>query len=877
MLGWFRRHAIILMVFLGSGAMVIFGLGPVFDSWARGGGGGGASENPVVATWVDGSITRNDLQILKARHYSAHRFLDEVVKESSKRKDNYMPLTRRLPRINAATEAQEDEQLLTLKVYAEKARREGFVASDLLVNSYIAMLSADAGFSQDDLKIMNRNVNQRVSLNLVKEQLKDELLFMQVQDYLFDQNQTVVNPTEAMELYHRTADQIKCQVLPIRVENKLAQVTAKPSPAEIKKLYEEGKLDMADPEGKKPGFKIKKKANVQYFVASLDKFLDAQMDELTEKEIEDEYNRLVAEKNFIVMEPVIDDNSFEMNDLPPELPGVTKPPGGDPNSDPENLAPENGEAPDDVDAPPMIEDQSPEKESASPEGETPKSDPESEKVNAENEEVGEGAQPDVSQPKPEEAPTNKESDSPNSDKNEPVESEAEKTESTTPKSEEAGNEAQPENGGEAESANKPDESPEKPASESEGGQSRAINQLKYQFVSTGAQEPDANPSSESSESSQESTEAPVGESEVEANQEEPEIKPPPQQDPQPNASGDTETTESNSDTDQEAPGQLPLGLQMEDEADKPQEKVKPLKDVVGTIKRRLSMSAAQAAMDEAITKASVEVQNYYATKLQFEFNPQPGDTMPTLDYKDIAKRYNLEAKESGLVNVDEFREDSLGGIDLPRFGKFADAIFMGFEQKEEFDTQAVGGNYPIIDQYLYWFSEKVDSRVPDLKECEDDIIKFWRQREAVKLAFEEAEAIKKKINSDQSKKMSEVYPDTTVETGAFTWLNNEFGGTISTVINVDSAGDEFMETAFSLGEMEAGVAINATNKTVYVIQSLSGTNSPEDFGTDYIENQFMRFQQVPVTVRQAANYYSRQSTFKINESIRDELKLKLVE
>ena len=61
MLGWFRRHAKILMVVLGSAAMAIFGLGPVFDELAQRGGGGDAREAQVVATWDGGKITRVDL------------------------------------------------------------------------------------------------------------------------------------------------------------------------------------------------------------------------------------------------------------------------------------------------------------------------------------------------------------------------------------------------------------------------------------------------------------------------------------------------------------------------------------------------------------------------------------------------------------------------------------------------------------------------------------------------------------------------------------------------------------------------------------------------------------------------------------------------
>ena len=57
-LRWFRRHAKILMVVLGSAAMAIFGLGPVFDTLSRGSNRTVNRENEVLARWKDGERTR---------------------------------------------------------------------------------------------------------------------------------------------------------------------------------------------------------------------------------------------------------------------------------------------------------------------------------------------------------------------------------------------------------------------------------------------------------------------------------------------------------------------------------------------------------------------------------------------------------------------------------------------------------------------------------------------------------------------------------------------------------------------------------------------------------------------------------------------------
>ena len=56
------------MVVLGSAAMAIFGLGPVFDELARRGGNAESLESQVVATWDGGKVTRNDVEKLQLGH-----------------------------------------------------------------------------------------------------------------------------------------------------------------------------------------------------------------------------------------------------------------------------------------------------------------------------------------------------------------------------------------------------------------------------------------------------------------------------------------------------------------------------------------------------------------------------------------------------------------------------------------------------------------------------------------------------------------------------------------------------------------------------------------------------------------------------------------
>ena len=78
MLAWFRRHAKVLMVVLGSAAMAIFGLGPVFDQLASQNQQGDDGRSEVLFTWKGGDITRANLDQITRTHYQTQRFLAKL-------------------------------------------------------------------------------------------------------------------------------------------------------------------------------------------------------------------------------------------------------------------------------------------------------------------------------------------------------------------------------------------------------------------------------------------------------------------------------------------------------------------------------------------------------------------------------------------------------------------------------------------------------------------------------------------------------------------------------------------------------------------------------------------------------------------------------
>ena len=848
MLGWFRQHATILMVVLGSAAMVIFGLGPVFDRISQGGLGGGGYENRTLANWKGGSLTENELAIMQRRHYEVGRFLTEVTKQAAAKLDTFRPLA---PMVPPLRNNDLNGDIMNRLMFAEKAKQEGFVASDSMVESYISMLSADAGFSENDLLEMNRRANGDTPFLVVKEHLKTELLYLQMLSYLYDNNQMPTpNVTEGMQLYFRTNEQIECQILPLEVSEFISKVTSDPTSAEIKRIYEEGKSEFSDPLNETPGFKVPNKANIRYFIADYESFLQNEMNELTDEEVQKKYEQLVAEKNLIVMEPMASDNSFEINTPPPTAPDQTPGEGADESdlpSEPPAGETEKSDAPTDVEAPPaeleMNDPQAPENSESN--GEAKATDPN----------AGESTQPkpDAQSGGDEKAP-------------EPNQNSAE-----------SGKQPSPPDSPESDEPKQGDGS----ASGEEDDQSRRWNQPLWIFaamlgqnanqsiVAFGEQEEQESelPKTDDQESNSQDAEPQGSQENAGASSDSEPVAP---QTPDESGSGDDQSQSPEQPPGPPADlGGLLESLNVQDPppTQQPEQRAKPLKEVVVQVKRLMAQESARETMIEAITEASSEVRTFYAVQKEWEMNREGAPPEP-IDFEEIADRFNLKARETGLVGPAEFADEELGaipGMNVPL------EVFSKFNRIELFEPQMLEStNFQIRSIYSYWFIEKQESRIPTLSECRDQVIEYWKQQEAQKLAMAEAKSIAEKINSATDKHLKDLYPDTALETGAFTWFNTQFQG-ISQPLGVQNAGDDFMQVAFGLKEGEAGTASNITRDRIYVIENLTGTRPIEEVGREYLEKQFGPFRGSTPTIRTAAGFYKSQINQETTKTLRDDL------
>jgi hypothetical protein len=812
--------------------MAIFGLGPVFDTLSN--GRMSEDQNPdeykVIATWKGGEIDRRQLDSMRIDHFQTVAFLDGVRQAAEKKAGGairafVMPISP----INSNRPEVVDGELISRYIFAQLAAEEGVVASDGMVDDYLRDLSAGAEFSRIDYEAINNEVNSRYStMSRIRERLKIELLANQMLLFGTLGISGAPNVTEAVQLFSRTIDQVECEVLPVDVSKMESQVTTAPSPAEVKALYEEGKYDFPTANGEKPGFKMGPKLKLGYFVADFQAFLQQEMNELSDEDVQKEYERLVAAKDEMVLEPLpVDDGSIELNSPPPGESDVTPPP----QENPETGGKEMEEAPGDVTAPPEANSDTPKAEA--PKAEVPKA------------EVPKAEVPKAEVPK------------------------AEVPKAEVPKAEVPKAEA-----------------PKAEAPKAEAPKAEAIKQsgygpeANYQFVSTRVQEEVKAEAPKVQEPKSESAPQESAEPVVET----PVVEP-----TAPVESGGAQSEEAAA-PPQEPGSETPASTQEpapKERAIKPLKDVK--EEVKRSMCEEPALEAMTTAITKA--SVMVQDYYEKRLRWEFEDNRKSEDEPAPLDLKVIATQYKLIAKETGLVDFTELSADTFGSIRVfqnmmvqgrqsPQLIPMSQILFSDFSGLNTYEPNTVDDNWNSRNSYLYWVAQTVNTKIPSLEESESEVKKYWKKQEAFKLAMKAAQSYQKTVNDSGGKLMSEIsgLPEANVlKTGAFTWFSS-FGSTrFSSPIGVTSAGEEFMKAAFKTPHLEAGVAENESRDTVYVIQPIVAGKEIDVVGEDFLTNQLFKFKRIPDEVQQVSQIYRRDALMDWYEEVNDRMEVKILD
>ncbi len=793
--------------------MAFFGLGAVFDtltSTAR----TGTRDNPTVATYNGGEFTRDQITDMTRAHYRTRNFLNELRNLGvEKRGDQFVDLVRPITPIRDGQQEVIDEDIISRALIAKKAEAEGLTVSDNMIDQYLFGTYGvidDDGLSNRDLELLNRRVNNgQISMAAIRRQLKTELLSQQMTMLSFAGIPRVPSPLESVQHYAKVKRKVDCEVFPVSI-SEYVDDSAMPSQSEIRDLYEKGKFEFKDPAGKRPGFKLARRMKLQYFVGDYQDFLDKASQGLSDEEVQKKYDELVAQESDLVMEIVIDENEDDMPAI--NLEGDDEAEGDKTDDGEEDAAPKPAD--------PASDDQSYKIESSDSKF-VLVSMPAQEETSGVEVPTADGSVPEVIA-----------GDGPVADAvevvGEKVEGAVEATEGAVEATEGAVEKA--------ETAVQDAASTEAPAT------TEAPIEMKTELTEESA--PGTNIESQADAVVVESKSDTVG-------------------DGAPAASADTTEPDVGGIGDMK---DVDIGPLLTDEDDVVK-RAKPLDEVADLIRRQLKGPEAETALKTALATAENELENYFNLRLQWEVNGKeknrPAPELPNLQA--IADKYGLRLAETELVDKEEMMKTELGKIyevfnvqNRPVPVPLPDVIFNKFNSLSEYDSTSTDNRFT-GKSYVYWPTELADSKVATLEECKDDIIKFWRQQKAVETATKAAEAIAAKVSKD--KKLSSIDPAKTIQTGEFTWFQPRGRrAVLSSPIGVDAPSEAFMETAFSLSQGEAGVAVDGSGETIFVIQSQTPKTPVTEIGDDFLKNQLFKFQRLPPDVGLVnAHYFQKKS------------------
>ena len=264
---------------------------------------------------------------------------------------------------------------------------------------------------------------------------------------------------------------------------------------------------------------------------------------------------------------------------------------------------------------------------------------------------------------------------------------------------------------------------------------------------------------------------------------------------------------------------------------------KPLDDEVKKLIRDsfVDFEMVQKKMDGAITNAKNQVDKYYFALRAHEASKGSTEELekPDLpDFKKIAKRYGLAYKTVELTTISEFAGSEFGSKSIfninPNTNQFDSVpvyaiVFGDFERQDAMKCERISDRFGGAE-YLFWYSEKVDAHIPTQEDCKENIIEFWKTRQAFNAAMDEAAGLVKTLTADK-KQLRVAKEGLSKDTASFTWLsenaaNRNAPPAPSPVLNAEGVGEEFMKAVFALKQGELGYAPNRDRTKIYVFQVL---------------------------------------------------------
>ena len=316
-LKYFRKHQKVFLVVAAVVAMFVFVLGDMFLSMTTGPSSSGGDE--VIPVWEGGEITASELAYLRERRALVNSMIQVIFNQAnmSLMEEGGTPQEPTIPLFalpEKMTTAQLSLQVFDERVQATLAEEAGMVVSDRTINEYLN----DVGMSRvTDQQILS-GLAQIRGKNRVAE--SEKMLFSGIRElllgHLYTSSLTVnasgVDPVSLWETWLQLNKRIKLEAAELPAEAFAAEVKD-PSDAQLVSFYEENRNQFRTAfvaEGGRqfpipqPGFREQPKVKLIYLVGDVEAWTEKMLEQVTEDEIADYYNR--NKRQFTKYDPVMD-------------------------------------------------------------------------------------------------------------------------------------------------------------------------------------------------------------------------------------------------------------------------------------------------------------------------------------------------------------------------------------------------------------------------------------------------------------------------------------------------------------------------------------------------------------------------------------------
>ncbi|TWT49252.1 hypothetical protein Pla22_44450 [Rubripirellula amarantea] len=281
-------------------------------------------------------------------------------------------------------------------------------------------------------------------------------------------------------------------------------------------------------------------------------------------------------------------------------------------------------------------------------------------------------------------------------------------------------------------------------------------------------------------------------------------------------------------------------------------KIQSLEEVREKIAEDLAGPAARQAMDEAVTKVSKEMKNYFRRQAIHQSNVsigQAGEEPVRPDLKALAAELNMNYEVIGPYSQSTITDEPIAesfevGTQFGRRGPSFAIMMFGFDNgQNQLAPQPLFSSVRTADDergkiYVSWKTSETEAYTPTLDEVRDEVVDAIRTEEARELAKAAAEELAAKAAEGTS--LADLVPEDKKDNfyqdlGPFSWLNMIGIGqvTIGNVPELDSVGNDFMRATFTTDLGKLGVATNQPERVVYVVQPTKFEPSTEELQAQF--------------------------------------------